>query len=998
MISSLKMSEIVRHRDVEGSADPACDNPPTSMADDAKKPGDGDSDQQATLTHLGGGTAGDATGTGQAGHATPGAAGTATATGRFRVLRPHARGGLGVVSVALDEELHREVALKQILERQADNPTSRRRFLLEAEITGGLEHPGIVPVYGLGADAEGRPYYAMRFIQGDTLGDAIARFHADVSLKTDPGRRALALQKLLRRFLDVCNAIDYAHARGVLHRDIKPANVIVGRHGETLVVDWGLAKVRGQADAVPSEERPLRTTLSSGDTGTLAGSTLGTPAYMSPEQAKGDIEGLGAASDVYSLGATLYCLLTGRAPFEQADLTAVLRAVRRGEFPLPRRIDPSLDQALEAVCLKAMALAPENRYASARALAEDVEGFMADEPVTAWREPFARRVRRWTRRNRTAMTAAAVTAAAAVVGLATVAGVQTRANNKLTRSQAETQRALRQSEESRKQEEAVSEFLVQTFRSPDPSRNGRDVKVIDLLDGASERIDREFAGSQATRGSLRDALGRTYQGLGMFDRAVDLHTRARADLEASLGPENPRTLSSRSNLADSYQSAGRIAEAIALHESTLKLFESTLGPDHPETLQCRNDLGSDYWQAGDIPRATALYEETLKRREMTLGPEHPDTLQSRQNLAIAYSGSRPSEAIPMFVELLGIQEKTLGPNHPFTLETRNDLANVYRTTGRLSEATALDEETLRRREAHLGPDHPETLSSRGNLALDYSDAGRFAEAMALDQEILRRREAKLGPDHPETLISRINLAEAYRDAGRSREAIALNQTTLERLKASLGPDHPNTLICMSNMAASYLQGGRTAEAIALLGSTLKACEAKLGPSDAVTLWNRDNLATADESLGRWTDAERLRSDTLARRRTTEKPDGPFVAGDLTALGRNLLAQSRWAEAEPLLRQSLAIREQAAADSWERYETMSLLGGALSGQKHYVEAEPLLLPGYEGMKEREAKMPVPERFRVREAVTRVIRLYEGWGKPDKATEWKGKLAASRTLPG
>jgi tetratricopeptide (TPR) repeat protein/tRNA A-37 threonylcarbamoyl transferase component Bud32 len=968
------------------------------MADDTKKPGDGDSDHQATLSHFGGGTAGDATGTGRAGQATPGAAGPATAGGRFRVLRPHARGGLGVVSVALDEELHREVALKQILERQADNPTSRRRFLLEAEITGGLEHPGIVPVYGLGADADGRPYYAMRFIQGDTLEDAIGRFHADVSLKADPGRRSLALQKLLRRFLDVCNAIDYAHARGVLHRDIKPANVIVGRHGETLVVDWGLAKVRGQADTVPSEERPLRTTLSSGDTGTLAGSTLGTPAYMSPEQAKGDIEGLGAASDVYSLGATLYCLLTGRAPFEQPDLTAILRAVQRGEFPPPRRLDPSLDQALEAACLKAMALAPENRYASARALAEDVERFMADEPVSAWREPFGRRARRWTRRNRTAMAAAAVALAATVAGLATVAGVQTRANNKLTRSQAETQTALRQSEKSRMQEEAVSTFLVQVFRSPDPSRNGRDVKVIDLLDGASERIDREFAGSRATRGSLRDALGRTYQGLGMFDKAVDLHTRARADLEASLGPNHPRTLSSRSHLANAYQSAGRIAEATALHESTLKLFESTLGPDNPETLQCRNDLGADYWQAGDIPKATALYEETLKRRESTLGPEHPDTLQSRQNLAIAYSGSRPSEAIPMFTELLGIQEKTLGPNHPFTLETRNDLASVYRATGRLSEATALDEETLRRREARLGADHPETLSSRGNLALDYSDAGRLAEAIPLHQEILRWREARLGPDHPETLISRINLAEAYRDAGRSREAIALNQTTLERLKATLGPDHPNTLICMSNLAASYLQGGRTAEAIALLETTLKACEAKLGPSDTVTLWNRGNLATADESLGRWAEAERLRSETLGRRRTTEKPDGPFVAGDLTALGGNLLAQSRWAEAEPLLRQSLAIREKAAADSWERYETMSLLGGALSGQKHYDEAEPLLLPGYEGLKEREAKMPVPERFRVRESVTRVVHLYEGWGKPDKATEWKAKLATARTLPG
>ena len=177
---------------------------------------------------------------------------------RFRVLRPHARGGLGAVFVALDDELHREVALKQILDRHADDPTSRQRFLLEAEITGGLEHPGIVPVYGLGTYADGRPYYAMRFIRGDSLKEAIERFHADEALKRDPGRRSLELRKLLRRFLDVCNAIDYAHSRGVLHRDLKPGNIMVGKYGETLVVDWGLAKATGQ---VRRRSRPSERTL-----------------------------------------------------------------------------------------------------------------------------------------------------------------------------------------------------------------------------------------------------------------------------------------------------------------------------------------------------------------------------------------------------------------------------------------------------------------------------------------------------------------------------------------------------------------------------------------------------------------------------------------------------------------------------------------------------------------------------------------------------------------
>ena len=203
----------------------------------------------------------------------------------------------------------------------------------------------------------------------------------DDTLKNDPGRRSLELRKLLRRFLDVCNAIDYAHSRGVIHRDIKPANIILGKHGETLVVDWGLAKAVGRAD--PSVGEQTIAPSSSGSSETLPGSALGTPAYMSPEQAGGDLDRLGPRSDVYSLGATLYCLLTGKPPFEGDDIGEILRRVQAGDFRAPREVDPSLDKALEAVCLKAMATKPEDRYASCRALAEDVERWMADEPVTA---------------------------------------------------------------------------------------------------------------------------------------------------------------------------------------------------------------------------------------------------------------------------------------------------------------------------------------------------------------------------------------------------------------------------------------------------------------------------------------------------------------------------------------------------------------------------------------------------------------------------------------
>ena len=258
---------------------------------------------------------------------------------RFRILRPHAKGGLGLVYVAHDEELNRDVALKEIQDRHADHPESRSRFMLEAEITGGLEHPGIVPVYGLGQYADGRPFYAMRFIRGDSLKEAIAKFHADGR----PWReKSLELRELLERLIDVCNALQYAHDRGVLHRDLKPGNIMLGQYGETLVVDWGLAKPLG---AQSRKARPCRADVASasgsGSTGTMQDSAVGTPQYMSP--GKPPAPWINSARRHPQPRPTLYGGCAGRSPFEtskdagaKADLGVLLQRVRRAIFPRPR--------------------------------------------------------------------------------------------------------------------------------------------------------------------------------------------------------------------------------------------------------------------------------------------------------------------------------------------------------------------------------------------------------------------------------------------------------------------------------------------------------------------------------------------------------------------------------------------------------------------------------------------------------------------------------------
>ena len=237
---------------------------------------------------------------------------------RYHRLRLHARGGLGEVFVARDEELDRDVALKQIREQLARDPKSRSRFLLEAQITASLEHPGVVPIHGLGNDPDGRLFYAMRLIQGESLKEAIAKFHAMPGDGSAPGERARALQSLLRRFLDVCNTMAYAHSRAVLHRDLKPSNIMLGQYGETLVVDWGLAKVFGAGEKDSGTAAP-RLRRSDDTNVTHDGTIIGTPAFMSPEQAKGEVDRLGPASDIYSLGATLYCVLSGQPPRRLAD-------------------------------------------------------------------------------------------------------------------------------------------------------------------------------------------------------------------------------------------------------------------------------------------------------------------------------------------------------------------------------------------------------------------------------------------------------------------------------------------------------------------------------------------------------------------------------------------------------------------------------------------------------------------------------------------------------
>jgi tetratricopeptide (TPR) repeat protein len=329
--------------------------------------------------------------------------------GHYVLKKFYAKGGMGEVWLAEDPVIGRSVALKRMLSKRDDQ---QMRFRVEAQITGQLEHPGIVPVHELGTNDQGEPYYVMKFVQGRTLQKVIEEFHAQ---KLTGGAREVEQLKLLQMFLSLCQTVGYAHSRGVLHRDLKPDNVMLGPYGETILLDWGIAKLLSQNDPVkgdePSPSAKLRETIP--DTGTHAGAIMGTPAYMAPEVASARNDEVDERSDIYLLGAILYQILTGRPPRTATSVVEILNKARN-EPPEPARsINPLVPRALDAICHKAMAHAKEDRYSSAIALAEEIQRFVAGEPVSAYREGFPARAWRWAKRHRRAL---GFSAAAVLVG------------------------------------------------------------------------------------------------------------------------------------------------------------------------------------------------------------------------------------------------------------------------------------------------------------------------------------------------------------------------------------------------------------------------------------------------------------------------------------------------------------------------------------------------------------------------------------------------------
>jgi tetratricopeptide (TPR) repeat protein len=855
----------------------------------------------------------------------------------YDLLAVLGRGGMGVVYQARHLKLQRLVALKMVRAAGSADLEDLLRLRTEAEAIARLQHANIVQIFEVGT-FQGLPFLALEFCAGGALDKKLA------GIPLPPAEAARLVEQLAR-------AMHAAHAKGIVHRDLKPANVLLAEDGTAKIVDFGLAKkldVAGQ---------------------TAAGTVMGTPSYMAPEQADGQGRPQGPACDIYALGAILYAAVTGRPPFNAATaLDTIMQVVHQEPVP-PAQLNPRVPRDLETICLMCLRKEAGKRYATALDLAEDLRRYQLGEPILARPVGRLERLTKWARRRPAVAGLSAALLLATVlliVGLATgivltndalAQALQAEQAKEVQRQVAEQARIQAQdaatnaklanemSQKRLKQFEQANKILTSVFRDINPRFEQRDslplkVQLGQRLDRAAKLLEGEAVGDPLVTARLQMTLGDAFLSLGYADRAIVLFTKAQPVLEGKLGPDHHDTLTCLNNLATAYGNDGQYARALALHETVFQKRKILLGADKDETLSSMINLAAAWLYVGRPTEAVQLMEQALEMAKAKYGAGHEITLYTMHALGCAcYEDHQLPRALQLLEQTLQKSKDLLGPDHHRTLATMNRLAVALRADRQFAKAVALQEETLQKLQVKLGADHPDTLQAMSDLAAAYRSAGQVSRAVPLLTEVLAKRKVLLRPDHPDTLTAMHNLALAYKASGQLKKALPLYELVVEKQKVQLGPDHPEALLSMNNLAVAYRADGQVQKAIALHEQTLEKRKVRFGAEHPDTLMSMNNLAVAYVSDGQLSSALPLLEQTLQKRQRLLGLDHPDTLDTLDSLAMVCLRLQQYAQAEPLL--VLWITRQRSllpADDLVLARRLALLGHSRIKQNKPAEAE------------------------------------------------------------
>ena len=932
--------------------------------------------------------------------------------GRYRILGQIGEGGFGdVFEAEQTEPVRRRVALK-VIKLGMDTKQVMARFEAERQALAMMDHPNIARVIDAGATDAGRPYFVMELVKGEPITE-----YCD--------KNTLPVEARLRLLQQVCKAVQHAHQKGIIHRDIKPSNVLITlQDGRPVpkVIDFGIAKAtsaRLTEKTVFTEQRQL----------------IGTPEYMSPEQAEMSGIDIDTRSDVYSLGVLLYELLTGVTPFDSQTLRSaafgeIQRIIRehtppkpstrlstlgtaervaRARHTEPRRLGVLIRGDLDWIVMKALEKDRTRRYETANGFAADIERYLKSEPTLASPPSAAYRLRKFIRRNKGGVVAASLVATALVVGMLGTTWGMTRAIAEQERADTEMLRAIEAAKAeaaARQEAEQLADFQASMLRQVDATTAG-----VRLTSDVNERFREALseAGVGETEIAERsDAFRAAWRRVNATDAALALIdetilTPAVAAIDRQFADQALVDARLRQVMAVRYRDLGLLDAALPLQERVLEIRRRELGVEHADTLLSVCEQVELLTDMGRYEDAAPLAHEAMETARRTLGPDDPGTLKAMSNMGtLLWNQGEFAEAEPYFREVVERRRRTQGDDHPDTLTSIGNLGLLLQDQGRYDEAEECFREALAGDRRVRGDDHPSTLISINNMGLLLQRQGRLEEAEPYYRESLDGQRRALGDDHPGTQIAINNMGMLLQAQGRFAEAEVLLRQAMEARRRTAGDDNPQTLNSISNFGFVLQAQGRLDEAEPYLREAMEARRRILGDDNPNTLISISNMARLDRERGRLDLAERGLREAVQTGQRTLGEDHPYTLIFAGYLGGVLVEQGKHEEAIALLTPiETATRERLTGSNIYRLATLlTALGSARVGLGYDAErfalAETNLLEAHSIFVESRGE----EDEETKGCTKALADLYRAWdtakpgaGYAARASEWQARVDAA-----